>query len=340
MMSPGGDLTTRPRAEASDFPWATWRFARKTYFAGLPIRAHQGIAVLRGKVLGRVSTARDPIRENLESTLGGRMESSDLERLVRRTREFGPSSRLAGIMPRLRGFEDLHRWPIQGIEHLDAALGQGKGTILVTAHLGYYLLIVPVLRMHGYPVVQVMVEFVHHAEHERRTKWLGEGSRFRRWVYERTRVVAEFLGPDDVVAGLDVRPILEALSRNRPVFLAGDGQRAADFGWYPLLGRPYPLPRGFMKIAMATRCPVLPVFAIKGDRPHEIRIEILPPLAIAPEAGVEANLEVYARVLDDQLRRTPHLWSKWRQPALFEKAKVWSESNFEDRYQRVWNDSD
>jgi KDO2-lipid IV(A) lauroyltransferase len=246
------------------------------------------------------------VRANIESTLGGNPEFPDVDRIARRYCAFARSRSLFRTPPGSRGFDDPHLWPLVGREHLDAALALGRGAILATGHLGWWLLIAPILRVHGYAVVQTAGPYF---EKQRRR---GHG----------------FLGPDDIAVTLDVRPIFAALARNRPVLIAGDGRHSLEFAPAILLGRSYPLPTGFMKIAMATRCPVLPVFGLEGARRGSILIEVRPPLRVDPARSAVANLAEYARVLDHQLRRTPHLWTRWDTPDLFEKRRSWVEGAY------------
>ena len=290
------------------------RVARKAVVAGLPLSVLCELARLRGRAYARFGTLPGPIRANLLATFG---EGPETDRLARRAYAFSVRSRLRHLMPRLRGFDDPTRWPLIGRERLDEALGQERGAILLTAHLAYASLIGPILRVHGIPVVQVASKRLHETTRARQAKYATTGSRFRRYVYARTRVTADTLGPDDLEASLDARPIFQALARNRAVFLVGDGQRALEFAPQPLLGKPFQFPTGFARIAMATGAPVLPVFAFEGTRRHPVVVEIRAPLVIDPAASAAENVAGFARILDAELRRAPHLWQKWA------NARVW-----------------
>jgi len=288
----------------------------------MPIRARHELGVLSAMLGARFSRIPDSVRENIESTLGGNPEFPDLDRIARRYREFARSRSLFRALPESRGFDDPRRWPLEGREHLDAALAGGRGAILATAHLGWWLLVAPILRLHGYAVVQTGGPYFDKKRRRRAAGPAGQGSRFRRFLDERTRAWNEYLGSDDIAVTLDIRPIFAALARNRPVLIAGDGIRSLEFAPFPLLGQPYLLLTGFMKIAMAKCCPVLPVFSLEGTRRGSIRVEILPALSVDPTASAVENLAGYARVLDDQLHRTPHLWARWQTPDLFEKRPL------------------
>jgi lauroyl/myristoyl acyltransferase len=313
---------------AGDLPWAARRLARAGASRVVPIRARHELGLLRARLGARFSRIPDPVRANIESTLGGNPAFPDLDRIARRYLEFAGSRPLFRTLPESRGFDDPRRWPLEGRERLDAALAGGRGAILATAHLGWWLLVAPILRVHGYAVVQTGGPFFEKRRRRRAAAPTGRGSRFRRFLDERTRAPDEYLGPDDVAVTLDVRPIFAALARNRPVLIAGDGKRSLEFAPFPLLGQSYPLPTGFMKIAMATRCPVLPVFGLEGERRGSIRVEIRPPLSVDPTASVVENLGEYARVLDEQLHRTPHLWTRWDKPDLFENRRAWAAGGY------------
>jgi lauroyl/myristoyl acyltransferase len=245
---------------------------------------------------------------------------------------------LSQILPLLPGFHDPRRWFVEGLEHLDVARARNRGAILTTAHLGYPRLIPPILHAHGYDVAQVSVKGPAHLWNRlEQEEMLAKGSNLRRWIHARTRVVIpKQRNPRDIVVNLDVRPILDALSRNQAVMIAGDGMRAVDFARLSLLGRIYPFPTGFMKIAMLTKSDILPVFAIDGNRRSQIRVEIHPPLAIDPLGDIVTNLQLFADILDRQIKRTPHLWYRWNLENLFDKTLEWSESEIRHRYDDGW----
>jgi lauroyl/myristoyl acyltransferase len=127
----------------------------------------------------------------------------------------------------------------------------------------------------------------------------------------------------DIVASLDVRPILSAMEANQILLIAGDGLRATEFKTFPVLGNDYPIPTGFVKIALVTGATVLPVFSTpeKG----RIRTTIHPPLRLDSNERIETNLQGYVDVLNEQLLRTPHLWLRWNRANWFEKARKWAE---------------
>jgi lauroyl/myristoyl acyltransferase len=129
-----------------------------------------------------------------------------------------------------------------------------------------------------------------------------------------------------------VRPIFRALEGNRAVIIAADAQLSIDFVRLPLLGKEFHFATGFVKLALARGCPVLPVFAVPGTRRHPVVIQIGEPLALDPTASVSENLLTYARILDARVREAPHLWHAWARPTLFASPEGMPESHYADPY--------
>ena len=323
---------------ARDIPWAAGRITRKAIFSALPIRAHVEIALLRGRIPSVFRGVPDHVRDNIQAILGDSYTPAGIDRVARRHFQFIKRAYLVEILPLLSGFQDPGKWPVSGLEHLDGALAQTRGAILTTGHFGYPRLIGPILEAHGYQVRQVVAEGTDRSTKKRRhEEWIANGSGLRRWLDERTRVAIERVGPRDIVAGLDVRPIFDALARNQAVMIVGDGMRAVEFARLSFLGRTYPFPTGFMKIAMLTKAPVLPTFVVDGNRSNRIRLEIHPPLPIDPEGDVLENLQLFVDVLDAQVRHTPYLWNRWNVKNVFETALQWSESEVRGRHDARWH---
>ena len=309
-------------------PWALARAALRAAVFTPPLGAHHELTRLRGWIFCRLRPVPAGLRMHLESTLGTGRRT---DRVLRRAHGFSQSRRLMYLAPRLRGFRDPLRWPVEGRERLTTALEEGRGAILVNAHFGYGPLVGPILRVHGFPITQVAAKWYLEAALAERERWSTQGSRFRRWVYQRTRHAGDLLLPGDIPAELDVRPMFRALERNRALVIAADAQLSVDFVRLPLLGRGFHFATGFVKIAMRQGCPVLPVFAVPGTRRHPVVTEIGERLAIDPAASVSDNLLVYSRILDARIREAPHLWHAWSRSALFASGGM-PESHYADPY--------
>jgi lauroyl/myristoyl acyltransferase len=245
---------------------------------------------------------------------------------------FAESSYVWSILLGRRGFDPSRYWEVQGLEHLRAALEHGKGVILLTAHFGHAKWIPHIMEAHGFKARRVVVADPRGEKKHGIDQWLAAGGGLRRHLYDRTRVYEDPRQSTDIIASLDVRPILRALSDNEILVIAGDGVRATGFVQLPLLGQLYPFPTGFMKIAVISGAIVLPTFAFPGIRNMSIRTEIRRALAISPKKSTEENVRAYADTLNNQLLSTPHLWEHWSRINWFENARKWAVEGAEDPF--------
>ena len=317
--------------------WAARRLARKLACGAVPLRAHLEMAGLRGK-LSRLSRIPDAVIANLKS-VEPRFTDREIVGIARRYMEYSRTTYLARVLRDVPGFHDTEVWEIDGLNYVRESLQKKKGAILVTAHLGYPRLIAPILRLHGIEADQVVSGRADRIDRIReRNERVAKSGSLTRALFRRLEGGLE--RPYDIVAGLDARPIFSALSQNHAITIPGEGMRATEFAELTLFGRPFPIPTGFMKIAMITGTPVLPVFALNGGGGRSIYLRIDPPLKIEHGQTVEQNLQTWTQALNEQLGRTPHLWTRWTIPDLFARALAWSKGDLSDRYSAHWYESD
>lgn len=317
-----------------DVTWALRRMVFKVASNTLPVGAHFRLAWLRGRIHRQINGVPGHVRNNLATVLGDFLEPSELDAIARNHVEFLGRSYLTGLLPELNGFNDSGRWRVEGLRHLDNALTRGKGAFLATAHLGYARMIGPVLRAKGYDAKRVVAKSLNHVDRDSRWKhWLESGGSIRNRI---APLVSPLLRTDDISAQLDIRPILLELSRNKPIMVAGDGFRAAEFVMLPFLGRTNPFATGFMKIALMTGAAVLPCFVLEEEGDHRIRVEVKQELDLVPGGTIEENLLKFVKVLDEQIRCTPHLWYRWSIENTFEKAEKWTQGGAQDRWNQTF----
>lgn len=330
-MSREGRSASGRRTAWADLLWASKQLARKLFVTSVPFRSHVRIAAVRGRVYRALRGVPPHVRNNIAFAFP-EMEPARIDRIAEGLCEFAARMYLWRLLPGLPKAADSRTWPVQGLEHLNAALERRKGVLLVTAHFGYGHIIPAALAAHGHSVARVIAELEHLEAMRQTEEWLAGGTWLRRYVHARTRVLADRLGREDMVAGLDVRPIFARLSSNGIVMTAGDGLRSMQFVELPLLGRSHPFPVGLMKIALASGASVLPVFAVQNGRAGRIRVEIHPAISLDPSLPVEENLRALVEVIEDQIRRIPELWHRWMIPNWFQAAQEWSNGDPSKRY--------
>jgi lauroyl/myristoyl acyltransferase len=188
---------------------------------------------------------------------------------------------------------------VAGRAGLEAALGGGRGAVVVTAHVGNWELGARLLARHGARPTTVVVEAEADPALER---FLRGGP-----------------GPVRFVRRGDPRLALSlvgALRRGGVVAVQGDralgepGDRPATF-----FGARARFPLGPFVLARAAGVPVVAIFCLLGaDRRYEVLID--EPREVGPDAG--AALDRYVEVLEAIVRRHPEQW--------FNFFDVWSPS--------------
>lgn len=189
---------------------------------------------------------------------------------------------------------------VQGLDHLHAALTEGRGAILLGAHMGNGVLLAVRLSGLGLPVSVVY----------RQSRMMSAD------LFEQgfARYGIEGISAEDGLKAYG--RMLGALRRNRLVFLMIDqGVRHAKDGVIlRFLGKDMPMPAGPAQLARQARTPVLPVATLAADPVWRFEIEA----AVARVAGatLHADLEQLLRVTEAQVLHHPQLWSwhhrRWR----------------------------
>lgn len=189
---------------------------------------------------------------------------------------------------------DRHLPPveIEGFHHLEAALAQGRGAILLTGHF-------TALDLGGRYIAQrIPVGALYRPASQPLVNALMARGRARQ---------AQVAIPRD-----DLRGLLKTLSRKIPVWYASDqGYTGRHGGWVPFFGIPAPTNLALSRLAKASGAPVVPFFIRRRPRGLGYAVTLLPALESFPsedplaDAGrIHALLETYIREAPEQ-----YLWS-------------------------------
>lgn len=200
------------------------------------------------------------------------------------------------------------KWPnlleLSGREHLEAALAQGKGVILLTAHLGNFELMSTVLPLLGFPPHHVIAwKFEETAEN----LYLDR----IREQYGAKLLYSQELKTNDVVG---------ILKRGEIVLIVPDHYTIGKTE-VPFFGIPTRMPAGPVQYALTSGAPLVPIYTYRERK--RIKIIIEPPLALPPAEGpisraiVCRGLEVCTATFERWIRTYPeqYFWllkrSEW-----------------------------
>lgn len=183
-----------------------------------------------------------------------------------------------------------------GGEVLTEALAQGRGGVMVTAHLGNWELMGRLVRKKGVPITVAMAR-----ERNPSVRAFAEKQRGQDGV-EIVYADGDALGALDLLRVLRKNRIL-AIQLDRPT--GGDGDRLVAF-----FGVPTRFPLGPFLLAQAASAPILPVFTFLLGH-HHYRVQQASLGTIPRRGGVaaaEAALARAVRFLEDAIRQHPDQW--------------------------------
>jgi Kdo2-lipid IVA lauroyltransferase/acyltransferase len=191
--------------------------------------------------------------------------------------------------------EDIRRMVRpEGQDRLDRVLAQGKGAVVVTAHVSNWDMLAAASAVYGYPISAV-------------TNELPSGGLNELVVASRERIGMKMIG----LGPGSLRQILKALSRNEVVALASDlysGERGVRV---PFFNRPAIFPSGPAAIALKTGAPILPVW-IRRQPDNLYVAEIEEPIEVSrtgdTNRDIQLTTERIVQFFERIIRREPDQW--------------------------------
>ncbi|MCA9401030.1 MAG: lysophospholipid acyltransferase family protein [Candidatus Omnitrophica bacterium] len=187
-----------------------------------------------------------------------------------------------------------------GKAHLDQALEQGNGAVLISAHFGNFILMYLRLVLEGYKT-NVIMRRVRDKEFE--------------------KYISQFRDEKGIQTIYDLPPkqcvqkSIKALRRNEVLVIlldqnyGGAGRIFVDF-----FGRKAATAAGPVVFSSRTQAPVLPIFIRRLDQDKHI-IEIEQALALMkaedPQEELVKNVQMITEVIEKKIRQYPHEWGGW-----------------------------
>ena len=180
---------------------------------------------------------------------------------------------------------------IQGLEHLQAALQQGKGVILLSGHF-------TTLEIGGRLLAQRAPFHVMYREHKNA-------------AFEAVMQAARVRNFEKAIPRGDLRGMLNSLKNNVPVWYAPDQDYGADQSVFvPFFGIPAASITGTTRLARISGAPVVPFFQTRLPGARGYRLTLYPALEHFPGASVEEDTRRINAILEERIREQPgqYLW--------------------------------
>lgn len=257
---------------------------------------------------------REALRANLRQVLGPSASDAEVERVVRKGfrlygRYWGEAFRLENLTR-----EDVRgRMSIQGREHLDAALAEGRGTILAVPHLGNWDAGAAWVVAEGYPLT-ALVERLKPAE------------LFDRFVAYRRALGMEILPLDN--GSESMRGLLRALRAGRVVALVCDRDLTGHGLPVRMFGATAMMPGGPASLALKTGARLLPCGVFQDRKAGRWVSVVRPAINVEPSGDQRADLLALTQRLAEEFEqlilRAPEQWHMlsryWREAPSREDA--------------------
>lgn len=179
---------------------------------------------------------------------------------------------------------------ITGQEHLEAALRQGRGVLLLSAHYSNWELCASMVAYLGYPV-----HVVANQHPNPRVQRLFQQPRAHN-------------GVQTLDVYHSVRPTFKLLKQNSVVALMADRDLSGTGIPIQFFGRAVAFPRGPARFAIGSRAPVVFTFIRRRhDRSYELTYSppIFPPTSGEREANVAALTQSFARIIESEVAKDP-----------------------------------
>jgi len=317
---PAGSATDPPGDSAAQ--WRLHRGGRLLYWgllaplaALLPSKLAYRTACAWGDLTYRIWANRDSelaYLRHLRDELGIDAIPDDVEGWARDFWRFR-ACEVIDVM-RLRGqARSLSRLvDIQGQEHLEKALADGRGAILCSAHFGSYLSAFSLLQVGGFPITCLgRWDWNYHEELSQVERRFWDLVFARRVLRHRQRPNIEpWMGRAQVAA-----QAATLLRKNEVVMICSDAPPiAADQARavaVPFLGQRARLLPGVVTLAKVTGAPLLMAFAHRRDDYRHQVLTISPPVPLDDDP--QAVFARCAEAMDSAIRRSPCDWYFWFQ---------------------------
>ena len=195
--------------------------------------------------------------------------------------------------PRLDRAQIQRYVTFEGVEHVEQALAEGKGAIILTGHFGNWELLAASISATVAPLTPIVREL-------RSPRLNALVSRYR-----------EKAGYATIDRDTGIRQALQCLRRNELLGIVADVDTTVSGVFVDFFGRRAYTPYSPVAIALKTGATILPTFIIRQpDGSHRAIIE--PPLALKrtdiKEKDLVINTQKFTKIIESYIRQYPTQW--------------------------------
>ncbi len=274
--------------------WPTWIAVGMLWLlVQLPYRWLLGIGTVCGRLLMRVLPKRRQIAAiNLQLCFPD-LGQAEQQALLRRHFE---SLGIAVLEIALSCWATDRRLDrlvsVQGLEHIDAALKQGRGILLLNGH---------------FTCSEIAGRLLSLRIGRARALTRAQNNLVLEEVLIRGR--RRYL--DKIIRRGDIRSVVKGLRQNKIIWYAPDqnyGLRHSVFA--PLFGVPAATTTATSRLTRLTGSPVIPFLPLRLEKGKGYLLQVLPPLENFPSSDVHHDTARINRVIEEHVRRVPeqYLW--------------------------------
>ena len=235
---------------------------------------------------------KDKACKHLKQSLG--IEQPVVEQLVRSSFQNMGKNLMEFMQLPSMSAETIHQLvTLEGREHIDRALAQGRGAIVLTAHFGNWELLGASILANGYTIRGITRQL-----RSKRLETIVSSYR-------------EKVGWQGIDRDRSVREVLRCLKRNELIAILADVDTRTRGIFVDFFGRPAYTPYSPVALALRTGAAILPTFIIRQpDDSHRAVVEA--PLALQQSGDKEQDLLVntqrFTKVIESYIRRYPEQW--------------------------------
>ncbi len=195
---------------------------------------------------------------------------------------------------------------IEGWQHIDESIQQGRGAVLLATHIG-----LPRILRWYFRATDICVYYLVRMEFPRNTgvfQWFDD--RLRR----RHGVDTEGVIGSGELSLQWMKKAHDALRRNGLVYITGDGGRRGRRVSVPICGQEISIATGGFSLGLLAGAPILPCFSHLDSRTQRFHIQIQAPLPTPPPSMTQVQrlnflATTYAARIEDYIARNPkYVW--------------------------------